>query len=251
MTDQIQVLDKGFVRLVDAMGSDASIVQAARVSYGQGTKTPEEDRKLLKYLLKNQHTSPFEMVRFKFHIKLPIIVVRQWSRHRTWAYLSLNEISGRYTQLKDEWHTPDKWRAQDTKNRQGSDGLIKEQALATELYTSLMEKTFEVYEALLGLGVAREQAREALSLSVYTELYVSVDLHNLMHFLNLRDDSHAQLEIQEYAKALKQLTRTVVPVTMELYDELFSKKPNETLSLSTSAPLSVCKCTQCVCGTTD
>jgi len=214
------VLDKGFVRLVDYLGSDARIVQSARVSYGEGTKTFREDKGLIDYLLRNQHTSPFEQVSLTFHCKMPIFVARQWVRHRT---AKLNEISGRYSVMKDEFYVPtdEAIAFQSTDNKQGrSDSEVP--ADVKEKVRALLEKgqhqAFVEYETLLDEGVARELARINLPLSLYTEWYWTMDLHNLFHFLALRLDAHAQLEIRRYAEVILDLTRAVAPVAVESFE---------------------------------
>ncbi len=217
----VPVLDKGFVRLVDYMGSDARIVQAARVSYGEGTKTFREDKGLIDYLLRNQHTSPFEQVHLTFHCKMPIFVARQWVRHRT---AKLNEISGRYSVMKDEFYVPepDAVAFQSTDNKQGrsSPDQVPEEMKA-KVRTVLeqgQKQSYSEYEALLDDGVARELARINLPLSLYTEWYWTMDLHNLFHFLALRLDPHAQLEIRVYAEAVLKLVRAVAPVAVEAFE---------------------------------
>jgi thymidylate synthase (FAD) len=217
----LPVLDKGFVRLVDYMGSDARIVQAARVSYGEGTKTFREDKGLIDYLLRNQHTSPFEQVHLTFHCKMPIFVARQWVRHRT---AKLNEISGRYSVMKDEFYVPESGAVafQSTDNKQGRsapDDVPDE--LKTKVRTVLeqgQKQAYSEYEGLLEDGVARELARINLPLSLYTEWYWTMDLHNLFHFLALRLDPHAQLEIRVYAEAVLKLVRAVAPVAVESFE---------------------------------
>ena len=200
---KIPVLDDGFVRVVDYMGGDASIVQAARVSYGAGTKKVSEDRGLIRYLMRHWHSTPFEMCEIKLHVRVPMDCWRQWIRHRT---ANVNEYSTRYSVAIDgAQQTPeDSWRRQAKNNKQGSGGCLdfelgkkltaEEAALQTELT--------RVYQARLDAGVAREQARKDLPLSTYTEAYWKVDLHNLLHFLRLRMDTHAQLEIRDYANAI-------------------------------------------------
>lgn len=217
----VPVLDKGFVRLVDYMGSDARIVQAARVSYGEGTKTFREDKGLIDYLLRNQHTSPFEQVHLTFHCKMPIFVARQWVRHRT---AKLNEISGRYSVMKDEFYVPESAAVafQSTDNKQGRsspDDVPDE--LKAKVRTVLeqgQKQAYSEYESLLEDGVARELARINLPLSLYTEWYWTMDLHNLFHFLALRLDPHAQLEIRVYAEAVLKLARAVAPVAVEAFE---------------------------------
>lgn len=214
------VLDKGFVRLVDYLGSDARIVQAARVSYGEGTKTFREDKGLIDYLLRNQHTSPFEQVNLTFHCKMPIFVARQWVRHRT---AKLNEISGRYSVMKEEFYVPadEAIAFQSTDNKQGrsTEKVPAEvKAKVRELLEKGQRQSFVEYEALLEEGVARELARINLPLSLYTEWYWTMDLHNLFHFLALRLDAHAQLEIRKYAEAILDITRAVAPVAVESFE---------------------------------
>jgi len=214
------VLDKGFVRLVDYLGSDARIVQSARVSYGEGTKTFREDKGLIDYLLRNQHTSPFEQVSLTFHCKMPIFVARQWIRHRT---AKLNEISGRYSVMKDEFYVPgdEAIAFQSTDNKQGrSDEEVPAEVKAKvrDLLEKGQRQSFVEYEALLEEGVARELARINLPLSLYTEWYWTMDLHNLFHFLALRLDAHAQLEIRKYAEVILDITRAVAPVAVGSFE---------------------------------
>lgn len=213
MTDQntIPVLDKGFVTLIDSMGDDRKIVAAARVSYGSDAlKGDEADKKLLRYLYTHGHTSPFEQVNFTFLVKLPIFVARQWMRHRTWSY---NEVSGRYTELPDEFYVPTEWRLQDKENKQSSYGHAVTQAD----YLSACHKAFDIYKLLLADNVGREMARMVLPLSTYTQMYATVDLHNLLHFLKLRLDSHAQYEIRQYSQAMLTLITPIVPWSVEIW----------------------------------
>ncbi len=218
---EIACLDKGFVRLVDVMGDDHSIVQAARVSYGEGTKRLTEDRGLIRYLLRHQHTTPFEMVEFKFHIKLPIFIARQWIRHRT---ANVNEYSGRYSEMKDEFYIPslENIRPQSTMNKQGrSDETFptdQAEQIAAKFENS-QNQMYAEYQELLDMGVAREIARINLPVSNYTEWYWKIDLHNLFHFLKLRMDSHAQYEIRVYGEAMAQIVREIVPVAWEAYED--------------------------------
>ena len=198
-----KVLDDGFVRVVDYMGSDASIVQAARVSYGVGTRQVHEDRGLIRYLMRHHHTTPFEMCELKLHVRVPMDCWRQWIRHRT---ANVNEYSTRYSIAIDAAQTtpPTNWRLQSPTNRQGSTGLLNLEA-GTQL--SQKEAAFhhaarELYEERLASGVAREQARKDLPLSTYTEAYWKIDLHNLFHFLSLRIDAQAQTEIRAYAEVI-------------------------------------------------
>jgi thymidylate synthase (FAD) len=218
---EIKVLDKGFVRLVDYLGGDARIVQAARVSYGAGTKTVREDRGLIHYLMRHRHTSPFEQVILTFHCKMPIFVARQWVRHRT---ARLNEISGRYSVLKDEFYVPelDQVRKQSAVNRQGRDDEPLDAETAGRLIEKMREEQaalYAHYEKMLEEGVARELARANLPLSLYTEWYWQIDLHNLFHFLTLRLDAHAQYEIRVYAQALAVCAKAVAPMAYEAFEE--------------------------------
>lgn len=200
---KIKVLDDGFVRIVDYMGSDASIVQAARVSYGEGTKQVSEDRGLIRYLLRHHHTTPFEMCELKLHVRVPMDAWRQWIRHRM---ASVNEYSTRYSIAIDAAQQTEagEWRRQSKDNKQGSegffDGLEGKKLSKQEKEMHLMMRN--VYDERLKKGVAREQARKDLPLATYTEAYWKIDLHNLLHFLALRMDSHAQYEIRVYAEAI-------------------------------------------------
>lgn len=215
------VLNDGFVRAVDYMGGDASIVQAARVSYGIGTKKVSEDKGLIRYLLRHRHTTPFEMANLKLHIRVPMDTWRQWVRHRT---ASINEYSTRYSVAIDEKQTtrPDEWRLQATDNKQGSDGFLDEIVgkKLSEAEKILHWNAKNVYEERLSQGVAREQARKDLPLSTYTEAYWSMNLHNLLHFLALRMDSHAQKEIRDYANIIgNEIVAKWVPQTWEAFKD--------------------------------
>lgn len=221
LDQSIPVLDKGFVRLVDYMGGDQRIVQSARVSYGEGTKTVREDRGLIHYLMKNWHTSPFEQVQLTFHTKMPIFVARQWVRHRT---ARLNEISGRYSIMKDEFYLPEagQIRYQSKSNKQGrSDEPVsaEEADRILALFEAEQREIYANYESLLESNVARELARVNLPLSLYTEWYWQVDLHNLFHFLRLRLDPHAQYEIRVYAEAMARCAKAVAPLAWEAFEE--------------------------------
>lgn len=217
--NRLQVLDDGFVRVVDYMGGDASIVQAARVSYGAGTKKVQEDRGLIRYLMRHRHTTPFEMCEVKLHVRVPMDTWRQWIRHRT---ANVNEYSTRYSVAIDATQRtpPDGWRLQATGNRQGSSGYLDADtgsALSTR-ESELLKISREVYEERLSKGVAREQARKDLPLSTYTEAYWKVDLHNLLHFLELRLDAHAQAEIRAYAQKIgEEIVRRWCPITWEAF----------------------------------
>jgi thymidylate synthase (FAD) len=218
---RIDCLDKGFVRLIDVMGDDAAIVQAARVSYGSGTKKVLEDRGLIRYLLRHAHTTPFEMVEFKFHVKLPIFVARQWIRHRT---ANVNEYSGRYSEMKDEFYTPNPndIRPQSVLNKQGRseetlpDGMADQAANA---FKAGQDEAYAQYQEFLEQGIAREIARINLPVSNYTEWYWKIDLHNLFHFLRLRIDAHAQYEIRVFAEAIAELVKPFVPHAWEAFED--------------------------------
>lgn len=217
----IRCLDQGFVRLVDVMGDDGSVVQAARVSYGKGTKSVRQDKGLINYLMKHEHNSPFEMVEFKFHCKMPIFVARQWIRHRT---ASVNEISGRYSIMEDTvWRpAPTDLRQQAKINRQGSiEEAIPEPANkeVLETYNNDIKTLFKHYHEYVDKGVAREIARANLPLSTYTEWYWKMDMHNLLHFLQLRLDPHAQKEIRIYAEAMATFVKRKCPFTWEAFEE--------------------------------
>ena len=218
---EYKVLDKGFVRLVDYLGGDARIVQAARVSYGDGTKSVREDAGLIDYLLRHQHTSPFEQVVLTFHIKVPIFVARQWVRHRT---ARLNEISGRYSIMRDECYLPasEDIAFQSTDNRQGRMSEPAPLEVRTQIRDTLQaqqETAYREYSALIDTKLARELARINLPLSAYTEMYWQIDLHNLFHFLKLRCDSHAQKEIRDYAFVLLEICRSVAPLATKSFEK--------------------------------
>ena len=218
---EFKCLNLGFVRLIDVMGDDSSIVQAARVSYGKGTKTVNEDRGLIRYLMRHRHTTPFEMVEFKFHIKLPIFVARQWIRHRT---ANVNEYSGRYSEMKDEFYIPEleQIRFQSQINKQGRSEETLDENTSKEILQLLETnqlKSYEDYKALLDKGLTREIARITLPLANYTEWYWKIDLHNLFHFLKLRLDSHAQYEIRVYAEAIANIVKVVVPLAWEAFED--------------------------------
>lgn len=217
---ELKVLDRGFVRLVDYMGGDARIVQAARVSYGKGTKTVRDDATLIDYLLRHQHTSPFEHVVLELHCKLPIFVARQWIRHRT---ARINEISGRYSVLADEFYLPppSEVRRQSRDNKQGRDSEEVPPELQREVLDLLLQEqhaAYETYQRLLKRDIARELARINLPLSMYTQWYWQMDLHNLFHFLELRLHPHAQWEIRQYAAAIARIARAVAPIAYDAFE---------------------------------
>ena len=221
------VLDRGFVRVVDYMGDDAAIVQAARVSYGKGTKAARSDAGLIRYLMRHRHSTPFEMCEIKFHMKMPIFVARQWIRHRT---ANVNEYSARYSVLDREFYVPapDHLAAQSTDNQQGR-GEVLAGARAQEVLDVLKAdaaRCFDLYDDLLSdpgegapTGLARELARMVLPLSTYTQWYWKIDLHNLLHFLALRADPHAQYEIRAYAEVMLNLVRAWVPSACAAFED--------------------------------
>jgi len=218
---EIKCLDHGFVRLVDFMGDDSSIVQAARVSYGKGTKSVREDTTLIRYLMRHQHTSPFEMVELKFHIRLPIFVARQWIRHRT---ANVNEYSGRYSEMTDDFYIPEQnqIRTQDEVNKQGRSDKQIEDATARDVLQSMQQHQKDSYDEYLNYldkGVAREIARINLPLSSYTEWYWKIDLHNLFRFLKLRLDWHAQYEIRVYAEAIANIIKELYPISFQAFSD--------------------------------
>lgn len=227
--NSINIDNGGFVRLVDTMPTaaaestnlDSAVVQAARISTGQGTKDPVADRGLIRYLMRNKHTSPFEMVEFKFHIKMPIFVARQWMRHRM---ASINEYSGRYSEVPDECWIPDPYdlRTQSNVNKQSSNPITVYSEEAGEFssqFKAVYEKAYKAYAKAIDRGLAREQARTILPQAMYTEFYWKIDLHNLLNFVRLRADKHAQLEIQNYAKAVYSLVRPLVPACCEAFED--------------------------------
>jgi thymidylate synthase (FAD) len=217
---EFPVLDKGFVRLVDYLGGDRRIVQAARVSYGEGTKSYREDSALIDHLMRMEHTSPFEQVILTFHVKLPIFVARQWIRHRT---ARVNEISGRYSVMKDDFYVPapSDIAAQSPDDKQGrAPGSVPEGLASSTIarMRSGQRAAYEEYSELVGAGLARELARIDLPLSLYTEWYWQIDLHNLFRFLQLRLDPHAQLEIRAYARVLLDITRALAPAACASFE---------------------------------
>ena len=212
-----KVLDHGFVRLVDHMpreNLDSSIVQAARVSYGEGTTTSRGDEGLIRYLMRHWHNTPFEMVEFKFHIKMPIYIARQHMRHRM---ASVNEYSARYSIVHDEYYKPEVLRGQSKVNHQGSEGEIDNNSERENALNKHFDNSYEIYKYLLDDGVCREQARGTLTQSTYTEFYWKIDLHNLMHYLRLRMEPGAQKEIRDYANAIYDLVKPHVPITMKAF----------------------------------
>ena len=214
----IEIPPHGHVRYVDHLGTDMRIVEAARVSYQSPSKGEEADKKLLHYLYKNRHTSPFEQCNVTFNIKFPIFLMRQFVRHRTFR---LNEWSGRYSELADEFFIPAEWRVQKKDgNRQGSEaGKSLNQGACTQVAKIAYECAYDAYRTLLAEGVAKELARGVLPVGIYTEIYVNCDLHNLLHFTRLREDGHAQKEMQDVAVAMKTIAAELFPWTFEAYEK--------------------------------
>lgn len=226
------VLDHGFVRVIDYMGDDSAIVQAARVSYGKGTRMVNEDKGLINYLMRHRHSTPFEMCEMKFHVKLPIFVARQWIRHRT---ANVNEYSGRYSILDNEFYipSPDHLAAQSKTNRQGRDEVLQgdQAARVLDLLREDALRAYSHYERMLNEdrngnvldpslpGLARELARMNLPVNFYTQWYWKIDLHNLMHFLSLRADPHAQYEIRAYADVMLEILKKWLPLTYEAFTD--------------------------------
>lgn len=238
LKDKLTIVgNAGFVKLVDCMPRvipeeckqmmcDFSIVQAARVSVDQGIKTPEQDSKLIEFLIKHKHTSPFEMVKFKFHIKCPIFVQRQWIRHRT---ANVNEISGRYSVLKPEFYIPDKICVQGEFNKQMSGDEIKDQEIIDLFneYIKTGNEQHSTYTKLIEKGVSKEMARIGLPLNMYTEFYWCIDLHNLLNFMRLRSAPNAQPEIRQYSDAIKELIRDLCPHTIKSFEKYNSPVENK------------------------
>tara|TARA_B100000902_G_scaffold36928_1_gene44159 strand:+ start:457 stop:1416 length:960 start_codon:yes stop_codon:yes gene_type:complete len=218
--DAIKCLDKGFVRLVDSMGGDDAIVQSARVSYGKGTSKVSQDRGLIRYLMRHRHSTPFEMVEFKFHCKMPIFVARQWVRHRT---ANINEYSLRYSEARDEFYYPDPNHIefQSAVNKQGRMGEVDEdlKKKVQAYFKEISDRSFEIYCELNEAGVARELARAVLPVNLYTEWYWKNDLHNLLHFIGLRSDGHAQYEIRVFSDAMASYVKKVAPFAWEAYQD--------------------------------
>lgn len=216
------VLDNGFVRLVDFIGGDERVVLSARVSFDMKTKGEERDKKLIDYLLRHEHFTPFEHSVFQFHIKCPIFVARQWMRHRWGSY---NEVSARYTEMKDEFYIPDRFRIQDFKNKQGScQSSSLDHNRLKEVYKDAISKSYETYKFLLESGVAREMARMILPVALYTQFYWTVNARSLMNFLKLRLDEHAQYEIREYAKVIADIFKEKMPWTYQSFLEIYVNK---------------------------
>jgi thymidylate synthase (FAD) len=238
----LKCLDNGFVYLVDYMGNDKAIAQAAGVSYGKGTKKMSEEETLIRYLMRQRHTSPFEMVEFKFHCKMPIFVARQWIRHRT---ANVNEYSGRYSEMSDHFYMPDmeQLRIQSGMNKQGRGEklTVDQQARVLEMFSNLYQMSWDDYQSFLSMDLARELARIGLSVANYTEWYWKMDLHNLLHFLRLRLDSHAQYEIRVYAEAIAHIVKDAIPVAYRAFEQYSLRSlqlmESEIIFIHTHAPM--------------
>jgi thymidylate synthase (FAD) len=229
---KIKVLDHGFIRVIDYMGDDSAVVQAARVSYGKGTKLVNQDKSLIYYLMRHRHTTPFEMCEIKLHVKLPIFIARQWIRHRT---ASVNEYSARYSILSKEYYLPNEENicSQSDTNKQGRSKVVPKELAhkVLEILRNDSERCYENYSSMLNrdelgneikegeIGISRELARMNLTLNYYTEWYWKINLHNLLHFVNLRADTHAQYEIREYANAILSVIEKWVPLTYGAFTE--------------------------------
>lgn len=227
---EIKVLDHGFVRLRNSMGSDRDITDIARITHGSEAKSIDDDKKLIKYLFNNKHTSPFEFGKIVLHIKLPIFVMRQYVRHRM---QNMNEESARYRELSNEFYIPETWRPQDTKNKQGSfipDSnwnppieMTKNNPLhlsATYMLEALCKSCYDTYKGMINAGVAREMARMILPINIYTETIVCWDMNNLIKYLLLRADNHAQFEHVQYANAIRQIAKELFPWTITCFENL-------------------------------
>lgn len=219
--EHIKILDHGFIRVVDVMGDDNSIVESARISYGHSTKTQQEDKGLIRYLMRNDHTSPFEMCEIKLHVKLPIFVSRQWIRHRT---ANVNEFSGRYSVMSDDFYLPELKNigVQSKENKQGRDltnvnNFAKKQFL--EILSKSSTEALTLYKQLIKINISKELARLILPVNFYTEMYWKIDLNNLLKFIKLRTDKNAQYEIRQYANAMLNIIKEWVPITYEAFKE--------------------------------
>lgn len=227
----VPVLDHGFVGLLDVMGDDSAICQAARCSYGKGTKSVSDDRALIRYLIRNHHTSPIEMVELKFHLKMPIFIMRQHVRHRT---ASLNEYSGRYSEMPDEMYMPEpeRFQSQAKDNKQASGDSLGPMAAfdCAEDMNDVYTRSYRSYQQALKTGLSRELARIQLPLANYTELYWKIDLKNFLHYVFLRDDNHAQYEIRVYAEAMFNMVKKHVPIVCEAFEDYWSMTNTANLS---------------------
>ncbi len=225
-----QVLDKGFIEVVDSLGDDLTVVNSARVSFGKRkTKFDKSDERLVRYLAKYKHYSPFRHLQVQFHVKAPEFVMRQWYKHvvgiETTSNSSTkdhawNEISGRYVEYSD-FYIPENFRAQSSDNKQASEGLVEDQESAEKLWSDAQQKSIESYEKMIEMGMAKEQARSILPLTVYTQVWWTASFQSIMNFIELRDEATAQIEIQEYARVLKKIMLNVFPETTKLWQEVY------------------------------
>jgi thymidylate synthase (FAD) len=230
-----EILDKGFIELIDKMGSDLTVVNSARVSFGKRKEVYDNsDRKLVKYLAKNRHWSPFRHMMVQFHVKAPEFVMRQWYKHvvgiETTSSSSTkdhawNEISGRYVPVTD-FYNPSEWRKQSEDNKQASEGAVSDQEAAKKIFDSAMNHVLDSYQKLLDAGVAKEQARMILPLNQYTEVYWTASFQAVMNFIDLRDETTAQWEIQQYAKAMKEIMLEIFPETTKVWFEVMQSHSN-------------------------
>jgi thymidylate synthase (FAD) len=226
---EIKVLDRGFVRLINFMGGDETVVLAARVSTGKGLKGEEQDRKLIHYLMKHKHETPFEHSVFQFHISCPLFVARQWFRHRVASY---NERSGRYVEYEDEFYLPHRLRLQAKSNKQASEfGEIPNEHELLTMIQETYELVYERYKKLLAAGVARELARSVLPLSLYTQFYWTINARSLMNFINLRADAGAQWEIRQYAEAIARIFKAKMPWTWEAFVQYVWRGENPAITV--------------------
>lgn len=220
MIEKVKVHEYGHVALIDVMGSDHDIADAARISYGAGTRSVSDDRNLIRYLVRHKHTSPLEMVELKFGLKMPIFVARQHIRHRT---ASVNEYSGRYSEMSDEFYLPklENIKYQSTSNKQGREGAVDEHTAKSISWVmdSCYEKSYQEYSHMILGGVSRELARLVLPVANYTEMYWKIDLHNFFHYIKLRMDKHAQQEIQDFACAMYNLVKARLPIACEAFED--------------------------------
>lgn len=219
----LQIDKYGFVEYVEHMGSDERIVDSARRSYGEGTKKVSSSRALIRYMLENGHTSPFESCVITLHVKAPIFVARQWMRHRTASY---NELSARYSLMPDEYFVPEYARGQSITNKQGSEGVLEDDGKFVDTCNAVIDFSRKAYEQAIEDGVSRELARTLLPVSQYTDFYFTMNLHNLFRFLALRDHSHAQPEIRVYAQAISEIVKGIFPLAYEAYVDYIKNSVN-------------------------
>lgn len=226
--NEIKVLDLGFVRLEEFVGGDSSVIRSARVSYGAKPPDEEKDKKLINFMLLNEHGTPFEHCLFTFHVKAPIFVFRQW--HRTRIGISINELSARYSEMKDEMYQPTVWRAQDTVNKQGSIAADLNHKFCSKVLSNASESAMASYRSLLTAGVAREMARMVLPVNLYSEMYWTCNARSLMNFIALRSDKHAQAETRQYSHAMAYFLREKMPWTFQAFFNSLVERKNRDYS---------------------